>query len=175
MSSSTDNKLAADESRRAVQHESVKSQVEGDVNAEIAQQASQAPTGSDARRIENVAGSFREHAVDEVASSEREVVRSRGAARVSQFIDYAFFLIYALLTIRFALSLIGANTSAGFSKFIASVSDPFYAPFKGIVASPKSDSHPVLWSVLVALAAYAVLHLVINRMLRLIATRRSEI
>ncbi len=38
-----DNKLAADEARRSVQHDSVKAQVEGDVNAEIAQQASQAP------------------------------------------------------------------------------------------------------------------------------------
>ena len=35
-----DNKLANDEARRSVQHESVKAQVEGDVNAEIAQQAS---------------------------------------------------------------------------------------------------------------------------------------
>ena len=175
MSVPTDNKLAADASRRADQHEAVKSQIEGDVNAEIAQQASQAPTGSDARRIENVAGSFREHAVDEVASSEREVVRSRGVARVSQFIDYAFFLIYALLAIRFALSLISANSSAGFSRFIVRVSDPFYAPFKGIVSSPKSDAHPVLWSVLVALVAYVVLHFVINRLLRLIAIRRAEI
>lgn len=31
-----DTKLAADEARREVQHESVKAQVEGDVNAEIA-------------------------------------------------------------------------------------------------------------------------------------------
>jgi uncharacterized protein YggT (Ycf19 family) len=173
--SSTDSKLAADDSRRAVQHESVKSQVEGDVNAEIAQQASQAPTGSDARKIEKVAGSFREHAVDEVASSEREVVRSRGVARVSQFIDYAFFLVYALLAIRFVLSLIAAKSSAGFSKFIVNVSEPFYAPFKGIVDSPKSEGHTVLLSVIVALAAYVVLHLVINRLLRLIAVRRTEI
>ena len=172
MRSSTDSKLAADESRRAVQHESVKSQVEGDVNAEIAQQA---PTGSDAWRIEKVAGSFREHAVDEVASSEREVVRSRGIARVSQFIDYAFFLIYALLTIRFVLSLIAAKSSAGFSRFIVSVSEPFYAPFKGIVDSPKSAGHTVVLSMLVALAAYAVLHLVINRLLRVIAVRKTAI
>ncbi len=170
-----DNKLAADESRRAVQHESIKAQVEGDVNAEIAQQASQAPAGSDARRIERVAGSFRERAVDEVASSEREVVRSRGVARVSQFIDYAFFLIYALLTIRFVLSLIAAKSSAGFSKFIVSVSEPFYAPFKGIVASPKEGGHTLLLPVLVALGAYVVLHLVINRLLRLIAVRKTEI
>jgi hypothetical protein len=31
-----DNKLAADEARRELQHESVKAQVEDDVNAEIA-------------------------------------------------------------------------------------------------------------------------------------------
>ncbi len=37
-----DDKLAADEARRSVQHESVKAQVEGEVQAEIADQA-QAP------------------------------------------------------------------------------------------------------------------------------------
>ena len=38
-----DDKLAADEARRSVQHEAVKSQVEGEVQAEIADRASQAP------------------------------------------------------------------------------------------------------------------------------------
>ena len=44
-----DNKLAAEEARRSVQHESVKAQVEGDVNAEIAS-ASQPRSHRRARR-----------------------------------------------------------------------------------------------------------------------------
>ncbi len=167
-----DRTLAQDETRRAVQHEAVKASVEADVNAEIAQQASQAPPAD--ASIEKVAGTFRERAVDEL-DSENNVQRSRVAARVSQVIDYAFFLIYALLAFRFLLSLIAARSASGFVKFIVSVSDPFYAPFRNIVASPKTGEHTVLLPVVVALCAYAVLHLAINRLLRMITVRKTEI
>ncbi|MBA3819162.1 MAG: YggT family protein [Deltaproteobacteria bacterium] len=171
----SDNKLAADDARRALQHESVKSQVEGEVNAEIAAEASHVPPGG-GTRIEEVAGTFRQHAVDEVVSSERAVQRTRGVARVSQFVDYAFFLLYALLAIRFLLALVAARSGAGFVKFIVAVSDPFYAPFRNIVSgSRESPSHTVLASLAVAFVVYVVLHLVINRLLRLIAERRTEI
>lgn len=174
--SGTDDTLAADQARRAMQHGDVKSQVEGDVNAEIAAQASQAPPPAAARKIEQVAGTFREHAVDEVVDSERSARTSRGVARLSQFIDYGFFLIYALLAIRFVLSLIAARSSAGFVQFIVSVSNPFYAPFKNIVASPRTgEGHTLLLPMVVALGAYLVLHLAINRLLRLVALRKTEI
>ena len=74
-----DDKLAAEEARRSVQHESVKAQVEGEVQSEIANQA-QAPAAGEAPRIKEVAGQFRSKAVDEVVSTEREVERGRGAA-----------------------------------------------------------------------------------------------
>ena len=99
-----DNKIADDEARRSVQHESVKAQVEGDVQAEIADQA-QVPAAGETRKIQQVAGDFRSKAVDEVISTEREVERGRGAARISQIIDYIFVVIYALLGMRFLLAL----------------------------------------------------------------------
>src|SRR6266850_7049365 len=107
-----DEKLANEEARRSIQHQSVKAQVEGDVNAEIAERASQAPPPGEARKIENVAGQFRAKAVNEVVDSEREVERGRGAARVSQVIDYIFYLIYALLGMRFLLALMAARSTA---------------------------------------------------------------
>ena len=172
---STDNKLAADEARRNMQHGSVKAQIEGDINAEIADRASQAPP-EDADKVGRVAGTFRDRAVDEVVDTEREVHRSRVAARVSQIIDYAFFLIYALLGIRFVLALIAARSNSGFVQFIVTVTTPFYAPFKGIVGSPSTDEgHTLLLPIVVALGAYVLLHLAINRLLRLLAVRKTEI
>ena len=91
-----DNKLAADEARRAVQHESVKAEIESDVNAEIAAHA-QGATATEARREAQIAGEFRSKAVNEVVDTEREVERARGLARVSQVIDFVFYVIYALL------------------------------------------------------------------------------
>lgn len=174
--SRTNIPLATDAARRALQHDALKANVEGDVQAEIAAQSSQAPPPGAARKIEQVAGAFREHAVDDVVDSERAVRRSRAVARASQFIDYAFFLIYALLAIRFALSLMAARSSSGFVQFIVSLTSPLYAPFKSIVASPKiGEGHTLLLPMLVALGAYLVLHLAINRLLRLVASRKTEI
>ncbi|HYN25167.1 MAG TPA: YggT family protein [Pyrinomonadaceae bacterium] len=171
-----DNKLAADEARRSVQHESVKAQVEGDVNAEIAQQASQAPPPGEVRKIEQVAGQFRAKAVDEVVHTEREVERSRGAARVSQVVDYIFYVIYALLGMRFLLALLAARSTAGFVQFIVTVTNPFYAPFKGIVDSPRTeDGHTLLLPIVVAIIAYVLLHLAINGLLRMLAHRKTQI
>src|SRR5215212_3171118 len=112
-----DNKLAADEARREVQHESVKAQVEGDVNAEIAARADRA-TPAEARKLEQVAGEFRGKAIDDAVVTEREVERARGLARVSQVVDYIFYVIYALLGIRLLLALLAARRRAGFVQFI---------------------------------------------------------
>jgi hypothetical protein len=171
-----DDKLALEESRRAAQHEAVKAQVEGEVNAEIAGRASQNPVPGEAERIGQVADQFRAKAVDEVVESEQEVMRSRGLARVSQVVDYAFYVIYALLGMRFLLALLAARSSAGFVRFIVLATNPFYAPFRGIVASPSAEGgHTLLLPIVVALVAYLLLHLGIIGLLRLLAHRKTSI
>ena len=170
-----DDKLAADEARRSVQHETVKAQVEGEVQSEIADQASQ-PAPNEPQRIQQVAGDFRAKAVDEVIDTEREVERGRGAARVSQVIDYIFYVIYGLLAMRFLLALLAARSTAGFVQFIVTVTNPFYAPFRGIVASPSTDQgHTLLLPIVVAIIAYVLLHLAINGLLRMLAHRKTAI
>ena len=171
-----DNKLALDEARRAEQHEAVKSQVEGEVQAEITDRAARRSTPNESQRISEVAGDFRSKAVDEVVDTEREVQRSRGVARISQVVDYIFYVIYALLGMRFLLALLAARSSAGFVQFIVAVSNPFYAPFRGIVASPSTDQgHTLLLPVVVALIAYVLLHVLINGALRIIAHRKTQV
>lgn len=170
-----DDKLANDEARRSIQHESVKAQVEGEVQAEIADQA-QVPAPAESQRIEQVAGDFRTRAVDEVIDTEREVQRGRGAARISQIIDYIFFVLYALLGMRFLLHLLAARSSAGFVQFIVGVTNPFYLPFRGIVASPTAEGgHTLMMPIIIAIIAYALLHLAINGLLRMLAHRKTAI
>ena len=170
-----DNKLAADEARRAGQHGSVKSQVEGEVQAEIAERAADKPA-PESERIDQVAGQFRTKAVDEVVQTEREVERGRGAARVSQVVDYIFYVIYALLGMRFLLALLAARSGAGFVRFIVAVTDPFYRPFRGILASPSTDSgHTLMLPLVIAIVVYILLHLGINGSLRIIAHRKTAI
>ena len=171
-----DNKLAAEEARRSVQHESVKAQVEGEVNAEIADRASQGAAAPESRRMDEIAGDFRAKAVDEVVETEHEVERSRGLARVSQIVDYLFFVLYALLGLRFLLALLAARSSAGFVQFIVTVTNPFYEPFRGIVASPRTpEGHTLLLPMVIAIIVYILLHLAINGLLRLLAHRKTHI
>ena len=171
-----DDKLAAEEARRAAQHESVKAQVEGEVQADISERAATKAARNESERIDEVAGDFRSRAVDEVVDTEREVQRSRGLARVSQIVDYIFYVIYALLGMRFLLGLLAARSGAGFVRFIVAVSNPFYEPFRGIVASPRTDGgHTLLLPIVIALVAYLLAHLLINALLRMLAHRKTEI
>src|SRR6266513_1040363 len=164
----SDDKLAMDEARRAGQHGAVKSQVEGEVQAEIADRAAQAPP-AEGQKIDQVAGEFRAKAVDEVVETEREVGRARGVARISQVIDYIFFVLYALLGLRFLLALLAARSGAGFVQFIVTVTNPFYEPFRGIVASPRTDGgHTLMMPLVIAFIVYILLHLAINGILRII-------
>lgn len=169
-----DEKLAIEEARRAGQHGAVKSQVEGEVQAEIAESAATKPTERPA--IDQVAGEFRAKAVNEVVETEREVGRARGVARISQVIDYIFYVLYALLALRFLLALLAAKSGAGFVRFIVAVTDPFYEPFRGIVASPRTDGgHTLMMPLVIAIVVYVLVHLGINGLLRIFAHRKTAV
>jgi uncharacterized protein YggT (Ycf19 family) len=170
-----DDKVAVDEARRTAQHASVKSKVEGDVNAEIAGKAAH-PTASQTAKIDEAAGKFRLRAIDETVAVEREVGRARGAARGSQVIDYVFYVAYALLAIRLVLALIAARSGNGFVRFINAVTWPLYAPFRGIVPSPTTEGgYTLAVPIMIAIGVWALLHLAINGLLRMFAHRKTEI
>ena len=170
-----DLKVGADDARQAAQHNAVKSEVESQVNAEISDRASVA-TPDDRSDVAHVAGQLRAKAVQETVRGERSLGRARTAARGSQFLDYAFYLVYSLLAIRFALALIAAQSSNGFVRFINTLSAPFYAPFRGIVPSQSADGgYTLVVPILVALVAYVILHAVINAALRMVGQRKTEV
>src|SRR4029078_6146216 len=146
------------------------------VQAEIGARAATKAEPGESAQIDQVAGEVRLKAVNEVVDTEREVERGRGLARVSQIVDYIFWVIYALLGMRFLLALMAARSSAGFVQFIVTITNPFYAPFRGIVATPSTDKgHTLLLPIVVAMIAYVILHLAINGLLRMFAHRKTEI
>jgi hypothetical protein len=169
-----DNKLALEEAQRAANYEAVKSNVEARVDSEIVAEANRA-TVHEGERIENLAGNMRQKAINEVVETDREVERGRVLARVSQVVDYIFFVIYGLLTIRLLLELFAARESAGFVKFIKSATGLFYAPFAGIMPSLSKDGFTLALPIIVAIVCYMILHLAINGLLRLFAHRKTEI
>lgn len=169
-----DNKLLQEEAQRNAQYENLKGGIKSEVNAEVATRAAVKDTG--AGRIENIADGFREKAVDEIVESDREVERARGLARVSQFVDYAFYVVYALLTIRLLLALFAARQNNGFVQFIKAITDPFYAPFQGIMPSISAEGgFTLVLPIVFALIIYALLHLGITGLFRIFAHRKVEI
>ena len=71
----TDTTVARDDARQTKQHEAVKSQVEGHVNAEIAGEAAVASPEGQAKVVE-VAAQLRDKAVDETVQGEPRSVAS---------------------------------------------------------------------------------------------------
>ncbi len=168
------NQTPADEARRAAQHEVIKAKVVQDVNSDIAARAEHAGH-DDAQVMDEVAGRLRGKAVDEVVESDHEVRRARTLARVSQVVDYVFYVAYTLLAIRFVLALIAARSANGFVRFIHFVTEPLYILFDGIVGSPSAGNVTLVVPIIIAVIVYALLHLGVNRLLRLIAQRQTTI
>jgi uncharacterized protein YggT (Ycf19 family) len=170
-----DNKLELEEAQRAANYEAIKSNVKADVGGEIYSEATR-PAASQSARIEEVADGMRRTAVDEVVQTEREVERARFMARVSQVVDYLFFLVYGLLTIRLLLELFAARESAGFFQFVKTLTNPFYAPFRGLVPSPSTaEGFTLALPIIVAIVVYMLLHLAINGLLRIFAHRKTAV
>lgn len=174
MSSTTslDHRLVADE--RAARHQQLKSEVERDVQGDVLARAERAPV--DRSRVDDVADRMRSRAVAEVDDADREVGRARVLARVAQVVNYLFGLVYGLLAVRFVLALLAARSTAGFVRFVIGLTEPLYAPFKGIVSSHRvAGEHTVVVPLLVAIGSYALLHAAIVGLLRLIGHRRTTI
>jgi uncharacterized protein YggT (Ycf19 family) len=95
--------------------------------------------------------------------------RRVAVARVARVFDYLFGILYALLAIRLFLEALNARQGAGFFELIARLTDPFYNPFKGIVRIDHVDGVRVVWPLVVAIAAYMILHAAIRGLLRILA------
>jgi len=168
------NNVQLDEERRLSSHQEVKASIDEDVNARIKSESARVKPEESAE-LAGVAQELKHRSVQEAGETERELGRGRTAARVSQIVDYAFFLIYGVIGLQFLLRLMGARSGNGFVQFIASVSWPLLAPFERIVGTPSSGAMQLQLSYLFALIVYIALHFAINGMFRLIAHRKVTV
>jgi uncharacterized protein YggT (Ycf19 family) len=170
-----DRKVAADEARRVARHEATTSSVAQDVDADIAARADHG-NAEEGVRLDRVASDMRTSAIDDAAGQGREMSRARGIARLSQVVDYIFFVLYGLLAVRLVLALLAARASNGFVQFINAVTDPFYALFRGIVSSPSAEGgYTLAVPIIIAIGAYALLHFAINAFLRMLVHRKTAV
>lgn len=91
--------------------------------------------------------------------------RTKPLYRGTQVVWYILSVIEALLAIRFALKLLGANPAAGFTNLIYSLTYPFAAPFLGVFQSSRPVVGSVFeWTTLLAMLVYWLLAIGIIRL-----------
>jgi uncharacterized protein YggT (Ycf19 family) len=168
------DKVAADESRRVAQHERIKGKLEEDVHARIEREASQAGPSEQAE-VKAVASQLKHKATSEVAQTERELERARGTLRVSQVVDYVFYLAYGLIGLEIVLELLGARQAATFKRFLDTVTWPLLAPFRGLMPDPAVGSFQLMLSYIVALIVYFLLHRSLIALMRIFAERKATL
>ncbi len=169
------HKPISDEDRLADQHEAAQSAVEQDLTSEVSLRAER-EAHKDSPDLDRMAQTAKERAVAEVAGAARRAERRRGLARLVQVMDYLFGIVYVLLAVRLVLDIIGANPASGFVKLVATVTDPVFAMFQGILRSPHvPGGFTIALPILVAIGAYALLHWGARSLSRLIAYRRLDL
>jgi uncharacterized protein YggT (Ycf19 family) len=163
-----------DEERRLASHQDVKASVDNDVKARIKQESARVEP-EESSDVAQVAHELKHKSVHEAVATERELERSKTAARISQIVDYVFYLIYGLISLEVLLGLMGARSGNGFVQFIDAVTRPFLAPFDRIVGTPAANGHQFRISYIFALLVYVLLHLAINGVFRLVAHRKVTV
>lgn len=166
--------IRSDDRRKLEQLEQVKRDVRNEVHREIKERTDRVEP-QDREQVEGVAREIKHRAVREVATSEAELGRARTVARVSQVLDYVFYVVYGLIGIQIALEALGARDGSGFKQMMNTVTLPFLAPFKGLMSDPVIGSSQLMVSYVVALVVYILLHLAINGALRLFASKKTEV
>lgn len=166
--------LLLEEERRLASRQEVKASIDDDVKAQIKRESARVEPKESAE-MASVAQELKQNSVHEAVNTERELGRGRTAARISQVVDYIFYLIYGLIALEFLLGLMGARASNGFVQFIGAVTRPLLAPFERIVGTPSSGAFQVRISYLFALVVYVLIHLAINGAFRLVAHRKVAV
>lgn len=76
--------------------------------------------------------------------------------RITRFIWYVFYVIEALIAFRIILKLLAANSAAGFTQFIYTISGIFVAPFQFVFGAPSVGGSVLEVSSVLAMIVYWV-------------------
>lgn len=85
--------------------------------------------------------------------------RDQQISKIAQIVWFIVGIVIAILAVRVVLALLGANLANGFANFIYSVSDPFVAPFRGLlqVGEFQAGVSRLELETLVAILVYALI------------------
>jgi uncharacterized protein YggT (Ycf19 family) len=109
-----------------------------------------------------------------VAFHHGHIARHPFLLRLAQVVNGLFGILYALLAIRFVLAYVEAR-EVPFVVWINDATEPFFHPFRGLVANGHDPGgHPIAWTLLACIAAYALLNAAILSLLRMLGRPPAE-
>lgn len=100
------------------------------------------------------------------------VEQERFLFKISQFIWLAFGVLEGLIGLRFVLKLIAANPENPFASFIYLITQPFLAPFVGLTPTYTMNGVVLEIYAVVAMIVYALLSILVERLIRIAFSRR---
>jgi len=116
--------------------------------------------------------------VDNDSSAHKQIVHTESRAPIEvvlgRVVYYVLGVIEVFLALRFVLRMLGANPDAGFVRFVYSVSAIFMAPFTAIFKTTVTEGAKLEWSILVAMAVYALVAWGIVALIGVLSPRRSS-
>lgn len=74
--------------------------------------------------------------------------------RFNKIVWYILGLLEVLLVFRVMLKTLGANSSAGFTSLIYSLTTPLITPFNGILGASVTGNSTIEWSAIIAAIVY---------------------
>ncbi len=102
------------------------------------------------------------------------IARHPFAVRLAQVVNVLFGVVYLLLAVRLVLAYVEAR-AVPFVLWIDHVTAPLFHPFSGIIADGRDPGgHPIAWSLVAALVAYALLNGLIVSLLRAVNRPLAE-
>lgn len=156
---------------RRTTHQTVTSRVEYEVDPAVRPLAEES-VEADPAAAERLA-ELREKSLKHAVAVEEAAERRRTMGPLFRLVDLVFFLVYAALGIRLVLTMLAARPEAPFAQWIVRITDPLYAPFRGILPNLTTEAgFTVALPLLFALLVYAVLHAIIRRVLGVFAGPR---
>ena len=168
------NDLTLNEAHRVARHDAIKDDIHSEVQETISSYATQSEP-SEQEKAAAIGQQLRHKAFDEVAATEAEIDRARTAARISQVIDFVFYIAYSLIGLRILLDLMGARRGNGFRNLIDTLTAPLLGPFESLVQSIGIGQYQLKLSYVFAFVVYILLHVGINSLLRMFAERKTTI
>jgi uncharacterized protein YggT (Ycf19 family) len=105
----------------------------------------------------------------------RDDGRAVAVARAMQVVTFLFGMLYTAIGFEIVLEALAARDRNGFKQFLDAITDPFLSPFRTLLPTFSLGGSELIFSYVVALVVYVLLHLGIRKIARMIVDPRPTV